>query len=96
MEWDENEKEDGIAGAIPGEREGHLIIDSEAIKAGKDCRAYASKLAEAWVEESQDKAKLDAMLLDPKDREDREVYMWAHFQTQVEKPFVKVPDGKLL
>ena len=96
MEWDENEKEDGIAGAIPGEREGHLTIDIEAIKAGKACRAEASDLADLWVKESDTAAKIDATLLDPKDRDEREAYMWAHFCTQVEKPFVKVPEGKLL
>lgn len=95
-EWDEDEKEDGIAGAIPGEREGHLTIDIKTITTGKDCRSHAEGLAEVWVTESQNKAKLDAMLLDPKDREDREAHMWAHFCTQVEKPFVKVPEGKLL
>lgn len=95
-EWDEDEKEDGIAGAIPGEREGHLAIDIKTITTGKDCRAYAETLAEAWVKDSQDKAKLDAMILEPKEREDREAAMWAHFCTQVEKPFVKVPEGKLL
>lgn len=95
-EWDEDEKEDGIAGAIPGEREGKLYIDIEAIKSGKDCLDLAAKQAEVWVEESQNKAKLDAMILEPKEREDREVAMWAHFCTQVEKPFVKVPEGKLL
>ena len=96
MEWDENEEEDGIAGAIPGEREGRLSIDIEAIKAGKDCRARASSQAECWVKESENKAKRDAMILDPTKWEDREAHMWAHFCTQVEKPFVKVPDGKLL
>lgn len=94
MEWDENEKEDGIAGAIPGEREGHLTIDMAAIIKG--CRAEAASWANVWVEESNGKAKMDAMLLDPKDREEREAYMWAHFQTQVEKPFVQIPDGKVL
>lgn len=95
-EWDEDEKEDGIAGAIPGEREGHLTIDIEAIKAGKDCRAYAEMLADAWVKDSQNKAKLDAMILDLPEKENRAAYMWAHFERQALAPFVKAPDGKVL
>lgn len=95
-EWDEDEKEDGIAGAIPGEREGKLYIDIEAIKSGKDCLDLAAKQAEVWVEESQNKAKLDAMLLDPKEWKEREAYMWLHFSKQVDAPFVNVPEGKVL
>ena len=95
-EWDEDEKEDGIAGAIPGEREGHLNIDIEAIKAGKGCRAYAETLAEAWVKDSQAKARLDAMILEPKEWGDREAAMWAHFGTRIGKPFVEVPKGESL
>lgn len=95
-EWDEDEKEDGIAGAIPGEREGHLNIDIEAIRSGKACIARAKEQADAWVEGSQSKAKLDAMLLDPKEWKDREAYMWLLFSKQVDAPLVQVPEGKVL
>jgi hypothetical protein len=55
-EWDQEEAEEGIASAIPGEREGHLTIDIEAIKSEGGRQAAA--IADQWIKD----AKKDAMI----------------------------------
>lgn len=55
-EWDDEEKEDGITSAIPGEREGLLTIKMDAIKGQAAGRAEV--LVEGWVKQS----RVDAML----------------------------------
>lgn len=55
-EWDQEEAEEGIASAIPGEREGHLNIDIEAIKV--QGRRQAAAIADKWIK----RAKKDAIL----------------------------------
>lgn len=56
-EWDINEEEDdGIAGAIPGEREGRLTIDIAAIRARAE-KIEAKSIAAEWVKEAKDDAK---------------------------------------
>ena len=47
-EWDEEEKEDGITSAIPGEREGKLNININGIK-DEASRKLAAMRIEAWV-----------------------------------------------
>lgn len=65
-EWDEEDQKDGITSAIPGEREGQLLIDLESIKQRAKGRSVKS-LAEYWIKESKEKT-LEAALM-TKDRE---------------------------
>jgi len=60
-EWDEEDQDDGIASAIPGEREGRLSIDLEAIKQrakGRQVKALADK----WVKDAKEET-LDRLAL---------------------------------
>ena len=66
VEWDEEDQEDGIASAIPGEREGQLFINLEAIKQRAKGRQVKA-LAEYWIKESKE-TTLEAALM-AKDRE---------------------------
>jgi hypothetical protein len=50
-EWDDEEKEDGIASAIPGEREGKLNINIDAIKL--NAKGQGAGLAEAWTKRAR-------------------------------------------
>lgn len=66
VEWDEEDQEDGIASAIPGEREGQLSINLEAIKQRAKGRQVKA-LADRWIKEAKEKT-LDSMV-EGKDRE---------------------------
>lgn len=59
-EWDEEDQEDGFASAIPGEREGKLTIDLEAIKQGAKGRQVKA-LADLWLKQAKEEA-VDHML----------------------------------
>jgi hypothetical protein len=59
-EWDEEEKEDGITSAIPGEREGKLSINIDAIK-DEAGRSRAAVMMESWIKMSRAKAQYDVM-----------------------------------
>ncbi len=63
VEWDEEDQEDGFASAIPGEREGKLTIDLEAIKQrarGRQVKALAAKWIKEAKEETLDRKELSA------------------------------------
>jgi len=81
VEWDEEDQEDGIASAIPGEREGQLFINLEAIKQRAKGRQVKA-LAEYWIKESKEKT-LEAALMakDMMDLKDKLVKkgMWNQF-----------------
>jgi hypothetical protein len=47
-EWDDEEKEDGITSAIPGEREGLLAIKIDDIKV--KAKSQAADLTKTWIE----------------------------------------------
>ena len=53
VEWDEEDQEDGFASAIPGEREGRLSIDLEAIKQRAKGRQVKA-LADQWIKEAKE------------------------------------------
>ena len=60
-EWEVDEEEnDGIASAIPGEREGRLTIDIDAIRAGVK-KLQAGLIADEWIKTAKDKAKADIL-----------------------------------
>lgn len=59
-EWDQEDQEDGFASAIPGEREGKLTIDLEAIKQGAKGRQVKA-LADLWLKQAKEEA-VDHML----------------------------------
>jgi len=67
-EWDEEDQEDGFASAIPGEREGKLTIDLEAIKQRAKGRQVKA-LADHWIKEAKEKT-VDSMF----ERQDPEQY----------------------
>jgi len=73
-EWDEEEKEDGIASAIPGEREGLLAINIDDIK------TEAKRQGAEIVEEQVKQARLNATLQTVGDEEAKNI-AWQVMQT---------------
>jgi hypothetical protein len=59
-EWDQEDREEGIAYAIPGEREGKLAIDLERIKS-KAAGRLVTVLIEEWMQDAKDVALLDTL-----------------------------------
>jgi hypothetical protein len=73
-QWDADEEEnDGIATAIPGEREGRLNIDIDAIRAGAK-KIQAGDIAANWVKWAKDKARFS--ILDEYDQNAASSYLW--------------------
>ena len=67
-EWDEEDQEDGIASAIPGEREGQLTLDLEAIKQSAKGRPVKA-LANHWIKEAKEKTlRMDAIIIKLKEK----------------------------
>jgi len=80
-EWDiEEESEDGITSAIPGEREGTLTIDINAIKRGSAHR-LATKLADEWVKQVKRDAVAD-MLEESGEPGEAEAHIWKQYREQ--------------
>lgn len=59
-EWDQETKEDGIASAMPGEREGTLAIDIAAIRRSVE-RYAVDALASSWTKQAKDWATSSMM-----------------------------------
>lgn len=80
MEWDADEEEnDGVATAIPGEREGRLAIDIEAIRAS--AKKYAARHdAAKWTKAAKDSAKADIL---EETEEGGDAFFWQAFRDQV-------------
>jgi hypothetical protein len=73
-EWDADEEEnEGIATAIPGEREGRLNIDIEAIRAGAK-KVQAESIAANWIKAAKDKARV--AILDEYDENAARSFLW--------------------
>lgn len=73
-EWDADEQEDGIAGAIPGEREGLLTIDIETIK-GR-ARHQGATFADEWMKNNRDMAVSDIL----EETGEHETHCWNRFR----------------
>jgi len=51
-EWDEEDQEAGLSTAIPGEREGQLAIDLDALKAAS--KGHIKAQVDQWIEKAKD------------------------------------------
>jgi hypothetical protein len=51
-EWDEEDEEEGLSTAIPGEREGQLAIDLEAVKTKS--KGLVKALVNKWIKDAKD------------------------------------------
>jgi hypothetical protein len=80
-EWDEEEEsQDGITSAIPGEREGLLTIDTHDIKR-RAGRRLAAALADEWMKEVKRDAVAD-MLEESGEPGEVETHIWKHYREQ--------------
>lgn len=78
-EWEvEEDENDGIASAIPGEREGRLAIDIDAIRAGVK-KLQAGLISAGWVKTAKDKAKADIL----EESDEHGAFVWDRFREQV-------------
>jgi hypothetical protein len=68
----------GIASAIPGEREGHLVIDIEAIQ-GRAKDFVVDCIAAEWVKYAKEKAVGDIL----EETQEHQEYVWRNLQEQV-------------
>lgn len=75
-DWELDEEEnEGIASAIPGEQEGRPIIDIDTIRS-RAAKIGGKYKAEAWIKTAREKAMMD--ILD--EPGEREVFIWTCFR----------------
>jgi hypothetical protein len=80
-EWEADEEEnDGIASAIPGEREGRLVIDIDAVR-GRGGKLQAKVIAAEWLKNAKFKAKLH--LLEESNKADADAFLWSRLREEV-------------
>ena len=78
-EWEVDEEEnDGVATAIPGEREGRLTIDIDSIHLSVK-KHMGKHVATQWIKNAKDTAK--ASILEETD--EHGTFVWDHFREQV-------------
>ena len=77
-ERSQEEREDGIASTIPGEREGHLAIDIEGIQ-GRAKDYLVDDIVDEWVRNAKDKAVADIL----QETREHEAYVWRTLREQV-------------
>ena len=59
-EWDQEDQEEGLSTAIPGEREGQLTIDLEAVKT--KAKGLVKALADKWIKEAKEETSRRRLL----------------------------------
>jgi len=77
-ERNQEEREDGIASAIPGEHEGHLAIDIEGIQ-GRAKDYVVDDIVDDWVRNAKDKAVADIL----QETREHEAYVWRTLRERV-------------
>jgi len=60
-EWDQEDQEEGLSTAIPGEREGQLSIDLDAVKTRS--KGLVKALADKWIKDAKEETRPSTRLL---------------------------------